>query len=125
MANTLKYAPVAVFWLAIFVSTQTASEKVYPEPDAAEVYRALLAPRSKRPALVLSTTVEPRICSVDEKETKGINDPEFREAMNAFREVNAHQVCTRAGLWIKYDRSKFTFRPLASSLPPLFFLVSG
>jgi len=87
---TFKYALVSVLWPAMVVSAQTAPVKAYSEPDAVEVYGALFAPRSKRPILFLSTTVKPQICSVSEKEASEIKDPEFREAMNAFRDVNEH-----------------------------------
>jgi|HubBroStandDraft_6_1064221.scaffolds.fasta_scaffold243919_2 hypothetical protein len=86
--NTLKYALVSVLWPAMVVSAQSAAVKVYSEPDAAEVYGALFATRSKKPILFLSTTVKPHICSVSEKEAEQIKDPAFREAMSAFRDVN-------------------------------------
>jgi hypothetical protein len=66
------------------VSGQIASVKAYSEPDAQEIYRALMAPY-KRPILVLSTTIDEKTCSVSEKEIK---DPEFRKAMATFHEVN-------------------------------------
>ena len=86
MRNTFKYALVSVLWPAMVVSAQIASVKPYSEPDALDIYRALIAPQSKRwSPLLLSTTVEPKICSVSEKE---ITNPEFRQAMDAFHEVN-------------------------------------
>jgi hypothetical protein len=88
MMNILKYALVSVLWPAMVVSAQIASVKAYSAADAAEVYGALFALRSKKPTLVLSTTVKPKICSVSEKDATGIKDPQFREAMNAFRDVN-------------------------------------
>jgi hypothetical protein len=45
----------------------------------------LLQQQSKRSLLLLSTTVEPKVCTVKAKE---ITDPEFRQAMDAFHEVN-------------------------------------
>ena len=88
--NTVKYALVSVLWPAMVVSAQIASVKAYSAPDAAEVYGALFALRSKKPVLVLSTTVKPKICSVSEKDATGIEDPQFREAMNGFRDINEH-----------------------------------
>jgi len=88
--NTFKYALVRLLWPAMVVSTQKAPVRDYSEPDAAEVYGALSALQSKRPFLFLSTTVKPRICSVSEEKARQIKDPAFREAMNAFRDVNEH-----------------------------------
>jgi hypothetical protein len=48
---------------------------------------ALFAPQSKR-LILLSTTVKPKTCSMSENEAREIKNPEFREAMNAFRDVN-------------------------------------
>lgn len=88
MMNTFKCALVSVLWPAMVVSAQIASVKAYSAPDAAEVYRGLFALRGKKPVLVLSTTVGPKACSVSEKDAKAIKDPQFREAMDAFRDVN-------------------------------------
>jgi hypothetical protein len=83
--RTLKYALVSILGLAMLMSAQTASVKSYSDPDAREVYRALITPQAKRPPLLLSTTVKPWICSVSPKE---IADPEYREAVEVFQDVN-------------------------------------
>jgi hypothetical protein len=59
--------------------------KAYSEPDVLEVYKALIGPQSKKSLLILSTSGEPTICSVNAKD---ITDPEFRKAVNAFHDVN-------------------------------------
>ena len=84
MRNGFKGAFVAVLLSAMVAGGQIASVKAYSEPDAQKIYRALIAPQGKR-VLVLSTTIERKNCSVNEKE---IPDPEFRKAMAAFHDVN-------------------------------------
>src|SRR5450631_1070393 len=83
--RTLKYVLVSILGLAMLMSAQPASVKSYSDPDAREVYRALIAPQAKRSPLLLSTTVKPWICLVSPKE---IADPEFRESMEVFHDVN-------------------------------------
>ena len=83
MSKAFKYA-VVVLWPALAVSGQVASARAYSEPDAQEIYRALIAPYGRH-TLVVSTTIDRKSCSVSEKE---ITDPEFRKAMAAFNDVN-------------------------------------
>jgi hypothetical protein len=85
MKNTLKYALVSVLWPPMVMSAQIAPVKAYSETNVLEVYKALIGPQSNKSFLVRSTTVEPINCSVSGKE---ITDFEFREAMNAFHDVN-------------------------------------
>jgi hypothetical protein len=67
------------------MSAQVAALRAYTDPAALEVYKALIGTQRKKPLLIRSTTVEPLNCSVTGKE---ITDPKFREAMNAFNDVN-------------------------------------
>jgi hypothetical protein len=84
LTSRFKFVLVSALWPAIVLSSQTASLRAYSEPDAAEVYRALIGPQNKRSFLVLSTSRGPNTCSFSEKE---IADPEFRQAMHSFRDM--------------------------------------
>jgi hypothetical protein len=69
----------------MIVSAQIGSRKAYSEPDAAQIYEELVPTQHQKVVPVLTTTAVPETCTAKEKD---ILNPAFREAMEAFNEVN-------------------------------------
>jgi hypothetical protein len=84
MSNAFEYALLALLWPAMAQGAQVDSWKVYSEPDSARIYEVLSSARHQK-VLTLTTNAQSGTCSVNPKE---IPDPAFREAMEAFNDVN-------------------------------------
>src|ERR1700690_3213867 len=84
MRNAFEYAVLGLLWPAILLGAQVGSTKAYSEPDAAQIYEVLSSGRQQK-VLTLTTNAQSGTCSVNPKE---IPNPAFREAMEAFNDVN-------------------------------------